>query len=61
MEAHKWLDTTFDAIGRRSSVDLKARFLTCEPPVSLPPPPVDVPVPADGAEASEPPAKSVKA
>lgn len=55
MEAHKWLDATFEAIGRRSSVDLKQRFLgpQAEPtPVPVPAPPAEPAAPTLGAAAT---------
>lgn len=72
MEAHKWLDTTLQAVGRRGSVDLKARFLcqdVAPKPVPAPAPvveaggpvgPADTTAANDGVAASEAPAKSLK-
>lgn len=64
LEAHKWLDTTFDAIGKRGSVDLKARFLTAH---ALPDAAAasslsagEDGAAADGGAGPAPPAKSVK-
>jgi NTE family protein len=48
-EAYKWLDGTYPMLGRESSVDLKARFLTPLPAFRLPPRLIK-PVPAETSD-----------
>lgn len=68
-EAYKWLDGALPSIGRRATVDLKARFLAPLPSFRLPPPsprpqapPSVVPQPASpvagAVDAAAPPASS---
>jgi NTE family protein len=52
-ETHKWLDRHRADVGRRSSVDLKARFLNAPAPAAEPPPPQ--PRISAGDEAPPPP------